>query len=635
LTFARHLIRAFGDRLALVGAASNGDPIGKWLEGEFEGRRVPFLAVGRLHQASGRPLVPARLRFWLALRRHRFRILALGARHAIALAPETMMAVRDWGLEVCYHFSGVENPLSNSRYAWARPLARWFDAAHLESARKAALLLAHAGEEAIDALAARSGGRLRREQLRFFPTCVDTGIFRPRPKLEARQELGLPHGEPVFVALGRISRVKGWDLLVEALAEFRQRHGRGVLFFVGDGEDRPGLEARAAELDLDGAVRVVGFQPREAVAQWLNAADAAVFGSRTEGWSNAMLEALASGKPVVTTAVSGARQMIRDGVNGIVLQSRDPAAFAGAMEAALHLSGVEEACAAAAGRYSLQRMADAFQAAWPALRESAAPAYPPAGHILGVRVQALGARQLIRNIVEWAKCGQSRSVCLATVYSLMLAQDQDAYRRALAEADAVVPDGMPLVWCLRRLGISGATRVAGPDLAPRLLKEAEREGLPVGFYGGRPEVLEAVVARVRARFPRLPVVYAWPPPFRPLSESEDREVVRQIRDSGARILLVGLGTPKQDLWVAAHRGRIPAVMLGVGQVFDLLAGRRRRAPRWMQRHGLEWLFRLLSEPRRLWRRYLLHNPRFLWLFFLDWLGLRSAACGPGSSGSGG
>jgi N-acetylglucosaminyldiphosphoundecaprenol N-acetyl-beta-D-mannosaminyltransferase len=613
LSFARNLIRAFGDRLALVGAAVNGDPVGRWIEREFEGRRLPFLAVGRLRPEAGRPLVPARLRFWLRLQRYRRRILASGARHAIALAPETMMALGGWGLDVCYHFSGVENPLRASRYGWARPLARWFEAAHLASAGKASLLLAHAAEEAVEALAARSNGKLARRRLHAFPTCVDCELFRPRPKLEARRALGLAEDTPLFVSLGRISRVKGWPLLLEALACYRRRE-QALLCFVGDGEDRARLEARAAELGLAGAVRVTGFEPREAVARWLNAADVAVFGSLAEGWSNAMLEALASGKPVVTTAVSGAREMVREGVNGFVLAERDPEAFAWAMGAARALPEAERASVSAAGRYGLRRMASAFRALWPPLAEGPRPPAALSGQILGIRVEAIGFEQAVGRIIGWAREGRSRAVCLATVYSVMLARDCPRYRRILNEADLVLPDGMPLVWGLRRQGFRGSTRVAGPDLAPPLLAAAEKEGIPVGFYGARPEVLAALLERVRSRYPRLRIAYAWSPPFRPLNGEEDREVVGRIRESGARILLVGLGTPKQDLWVAEHRGRIPAVMLGVGQVFDLLAGTRRRAPGWMCRWGLEWLYRLVSEPRRLWRRYLPHNPRFLWLF---------------------
>jgi len=243
--------------------------------------------------------------------------------------------------------------------------------------------------------------------------------------------------------------------------------------------------------------------------------------------------------------------------------------------------------------------------------DAAAPAFR---HILGVRVEAVTAGDLVRRVLAWAGAGESRSVCFATVYNLMLAHDVPDFRQAIGTADLVMPDGMPLVWSLHWLGVKEAVQVCGPELTPLLLEAAARSGAPVGFYGGRPRVLEALVERVRRQFPPLQVTYAWSPPFRPLTPEEEQKALAEIRASGVRILFVGLGTPKQDLWMAAHRGSVPAVMLGVGQTFDLLAGAQRRAPRWMRTHGLEWLFRLLHEPRRLWKRYLWHNPRFVLLF---------------------
>jgi N-acetylglucosaminyldiphosphoundecaprenol N-acetyl-beta-D-mannosaminyltransferase len=181
---------------------------------------------------------------------------------------------------------------------------------------------------------------------------------------------------------------------------------------------------------------------------------------------------------------------------------------------------------------------------------------------------------------------------------------------------------MPLVWLLRLLGVSEATRVYGPDLTRAVLEAAADAGIPVGFYGGSPAVLAELVRRVSGRYHGLKVAYAESPPFRPATREEDERTTRAIADSGARILFIGLNTPKQDRWMHAHRGRVPAVMLGVGAAFDFLAGSKPQAPRWMQRSGLEWTFRLATEPRRLWRRYLRHNPRFAVLAFTELLRTR-------------
>ena len=368
MTFSRQLLRFFGPRLALVGATCADDPVGRWIEKRIHGQAVAFLAVGRLDPKPAKPLVPRRLRFYLQLRRHRRTILETGVRHAIILAPETLLAVRGWGLEVCYHFSGVENPLVHSRYWWARPLARWFDGAHLRNAGKAHLVMAHADGPAIDALAARSNAALPRERVLVCPTCVDTVVFQPRSKRAARQTLGLPLEAPLFVATGRINAAKGWDLLVQAFWHFRRDGGPGLLCFVGDGEDRPQLERTVRALNLEGAVRVAGFQKPEAVPAFLNAADVAVFGSHREGWCTAMLEALACGKPVVSTDVSGARDLIQEGCNGFVLAQRNPAAFSRAMRSALALTGAESVSVEVASRYSVDKIGAVMREAWPALR---------------------------------------------------------------------------------------------------------------------------------------------------------------------------------------------------------------------------------------------------------------------------
>jgi N-acetylglucosaminyldiphosphoundecaprenol N-acetyl-beta-D-mannosaminyltransferase len=245
--------------------------------------------------------------------------------------------------------------------------------------------------------------------------------------------------------------------------------------------------------------------------------------------------------------------------------------------------------------------------------ESALPTLP-SREILGMRVDATSYDDAILRISTWAKRGESRYVCIGAVNNVMSAYDDPAYMRQMNGADLTTSDGMPLVWGLRRLGVPSATRVYGPELTPRLCAAAAELGIPIGFYGGHEEVLEEMVAILRDRHPALDVAYAFSPPFRPLDETEQASIVDEIAASGARILFVGLGAPKQERWMAEHRERVPAVMVGVGAAFDFIAGRTRQAPTWMQRAGLEWLFRLLVEPRRLWRRYLLQNPRFIVLF---------------------
>jgi N-acetylglucosaminyldiphosphoundecaprenol N-acetyl-beta-D-mannosaminyltransferase len=199
----------------------------------------------------------------------------------------------------------------------------------------------------------------------------------------------------------------------------------------------------------------------------------------------------------------------------------------------------------------------------------------------------------------------------------MEAHDSAVYKKIINAADLVTPDGMPLVWMMRLKGEKNQQRVYGPTLMLHVLEMAARDGIPVGFYGGRTEVLEVLEKKMQSRFTGLNVKYSYSPPFRELSTEEDAELTEQINRSGARILFVGLGCPKQEIWMAEHRGKINAVMIGVGAAFDFHAGFKPQAPVWMQKIGLEWLFRLLTEPRRLWKRYLYHNPRFVLLAIID------------------
>jgi N-acetylglucosaminyldiphosphoundecaprenol N-acetyl-beta-D-mannosaminyltransferase len=236
--------------------------------------------------------------------------------------------------------------------------------------------------------------------------------------------------------------------------------------------------------------------------------------------------------------------------------------------------------------------------------------------ILGMRVDTVNYDGATQMIASWAKAGESRYVCVAAVHAVMEGHDHPEFQAMVNAADLVTPDGMPLVWTLRRLGVARQQRVYGPELTLRLLAAVEENGIPVGFLGGRPETLGLLVKNVRERYPAARIAYAVSPPFRPVSAEEDEAIIREINDSGVGILFVGLGCPKQEKWMAVHAGRVQAVMVGVGAAFDFIAGTKPQAPKWIQRSGLEWLFRLSQEPGRLWWRYLYHNPRFVFLVML-------------------
>jgi N-acetylglucosaminyldiphosphoundecaprenol N-acetyl-beta-D-mannosaminyltransferase len=247
---------------------------------------------------------------------------------------------------------------------------------------------------------------------------------------------------------------------------------------------------------------------------------------------------------------------------------------------------------------------------------------PISRRVLGMRVDATSYEDASRRVLRWVHEGRSAYVCVATVHMIMETFDSATFRQMVNRADLVTPDGRPLVWALRSLGVRGASQVRGTDLTTHVVARAAHENVPIGVYGGTPELLEALCQVLKTRHPNIRVVSRIAPPFRPLTPDEDEAVTREIIASGARVLLVGIGCPKQEKWMAAHKDRIPAVMLGVGAAFDFHTGRVRQAPRWMRAAGLEWMFRLLMDPRRLWKRYAKHNPRFVGLFLIQLLGLR-------------
>ena len=248
----------------------------------------------------------------------------------------------------------------------------------------------------------------------------------------------------------------------------------------------------------------------------------------------------------------------------------------------------------------------------------------PSRRIVGTRIDAASASEVTELVFEWTRGAAARYVCVCTVHMVMEGHDDHAFQSVVNGADLVTPDGVPLVWCLRMLGVERAARVHGPWLLPFLCEEAARRNVPVGFYGGEPSVMRDLIANLRSRAPTLDVAYQYCPPFRPLTTQEDADVVREIAASRTRILFVGLGCPRQERWMAEHKHALPLVMLGVGAAFDFVSGYKREAPMWIQQLGLGWLFRLLCEPRRLWWRYLYHNPRFIGLFARQLLAGRGA-----------
>ena len=242
------------------------------------------------------------------------------------------------------------------------------------------------------------------------------------------------------------------------------------------------------------------------------------------------------------------------------------------------------------------------------------PDHTVAYRVCGVRVDAHQVPSAVAAVIASRQDKTPLAVHLVNAGTLSLARHDGALTALLNRADLNLPDGMPLVWIARkRLGLAHMTdRCYGPDLMLALLDEGRAHGLRHYFYGSSPEVVEELAARMRDRFPGLEIVGVESPPFRALSTEESDALDERVRSVDADVVWVGLGTPKQDVFVDSYRDKLGAALIAVGAAFDFHAGAKKQAPRWVQRIGMEWAFRLLAEPGRLWKRYLVGNTQFVW-----------------------
>lgn len=237
----------------------------------------------------------------------------------------------------------------------------------------------------------------------------------------------------------------------------------------------------------------------------------------------------------------------------------------------------------------------------------------PALNVVGSPVTALPFKKQIKTILDWGSEGLSKVVCVANVHMLTEAYWHPELSSVLQNADLVTPDGMPLVWMMKLLGASQQDRVAGMDIFLALGELAPEQNVKIFFLGSESKILDKMRVELEQKFPQLQIAGMEPLPFRPLTPQEDAAIVEQINQSGAGIVLVSLGCPKQEHWMHQHKNKVQAVMIGLGGVFPVLAGLQKRAPMWIRQLGLEWLYRLIQEPRRLWSRYKTTIPPFVWL----------------------
>lgn len=363
------IVRSFGSGLAIVGMTSGDHAIGQWTETEIYGRRCLFLPVMHRAQVERTLLISRTFRFAVALAEHRRALREVGVESVFTQTWAVLWFFAFWPgrWNLCYYFPGLGNSIRYGRHpVLGRILAGPYDLIHARALRKANVILAAASRDAI----IEHQKHLRRlgtdVEINSLPTATDVELFKPRSKEAIRARLGLPLHAPVYVFVGRLTAVKGVPLILEALQVVQQSRPEALLLIVGDGEERQNLERLASRLGVGGSVRFLGLRPPEQVAELVACADAGLFASYTEGFSVAMVEQLACGRPIVSTDVSGAHDLIVAGKNGFILPDRDVRSYAQRMLDVLDLAAAEQF-----GRelvlqnYSMTSLWTRLQQAWP------------------------------------------------------------------------------------------------------------------------------------------------------------------------------------------------------------------------------------------------------------------------------
>ena len=233
--------------------------------------------------------------------------------------------------------------------------------------------------------------------------------------------------------------------------------------------------------------------------------------------------------------------------------------------------------------------------------------------VIGFPIVAESFTIQLNTVMGWAEQHLSKVVCVANVHMLVEAKTHPSFAKVLRHADMLTPDGMPLAWVISWLKLRYQDRVAGMDILLNVCRQAPNSGVSLFFLGSTPEILRGMRERLESEFPEVKIAGMEALPFRPLTSCEDEELTERLNNSGANIIFVSLGCPKQEWWMHHHYGKVDAVMIGLGGVFPIFSGIQKWAPEWVRRHGLEWAYRLMQEPKRLWSRYAKTIPPFVWL----------------------
>lgn len=338
LSFAGNLVSAFGSRLALVGITTDpGDPTGIWFKKNIRGETFDFFAFARYKKTKTKHLIPDRLITFLLIKFYRSRIEQIGIRNLFIQRQEVLLAIKTDLRNICFSFAGLENPLSISKYWYSQFMARPFEGFFFNKLHQVQVVLARGDDRAITDLVERSNGALSQKYIIKFPTRINTDIFKPLDKTDARARLGLPMEKTIVVTTGRLAKFKGWEFMLESFQEFCKTRPTSHFYFVGEGEDSNEIKAYISESNLENCIVLTGRKSQPEIALYLNAADLYIMGSFKEGWSTSLMEACACGVPACVTDFSSSMDIVIDGENGFVVKTRNKKLFADCMIKAINL----------------------------------------------------------------------------------------------------------------------------------------------------------------------------------------------------------------------------------------------------------------------------------------------------------
>lgn len=340
LTFAKNMMVSFGNDLALVGITTDeNDKIGSWIKKEINGVSYDFFALAYYSKTKTKHIVPDRLVSYYMIRYFKKEILNIGITNVFIQRQEVLQAVEKFGFgNICYCFAGMENPLAISKYWYAQHIARYFERSFFGKLKSAKSILASGDELAIAEMIERSNGIIERSKVIQFPSRINTDIFTEGDKVTCRLKLNIPQDAKIIITTGRLAWLKGWKFMIDCYNEYAKHHSNSLFYFIGEGEDRAKIEDYLIEKELVGKVILAGKKSPQEVAEYLNASDLFIMGSYKEGWSTALIEAIACGLPCCVTNFSSAKDIIKESLNGFVSDDHNIDSFVLLMNKASEIS---------------------------------------------------------------------------------------------------------------------------------------------------------------------------------------------------------------------------------------------------------------------------------------------------------